>query len=117
MPRQSGTSRFRISRGIAVVCVMLAYLLTGALHVCHLDVAAPASNTTIVSMPVSPDSQPSDHALAADHHCHGCFSIAVPAPAVLAIRAEPAKSRPSPLRTHVAGLTPNIDTPPPKHLT
>jgi hypothetical protein len=119
MPSQSGTSRLRTSRGIAAVCVLLAYLLAGALHgLCHCDiVATPASAATVMSIAETTDSHHSGKALADDHHCHGCFSVAVPAPATLATRTEPVKSRPLPPQTHVAGLSPNIDTPPPKHLT
>jgi hypothetical protein len=116
-PRQFGTHRLRTLRGIAALCVVLAYLLTSALHVCQSDVTAPASGATTMSMPVTADNHSAGHALAADHHCHGCFSVAVPAPAMLAARAEPAVSRPSQPQTHVASLAPSIDTPPPKHLT
>lgn len=117
-PRQFHTRRPRSLRGIAALCVLLAYLLTGALHAtCHLDVVAPDSGATTISMPVTADNHHAGHALAADHHCHGCFSITVPAPVMLAARTEPVASRPTPPRTHVASLTPSIDTPPPKHLT
>lgn len=117
-PSQSGASRLRTSRGIAALCVLLVYLLAGALHgFCHLDVTTPMSGGTVISMPVMADSHDSGKALAADHHCHGCFSVAVPAPALLAARAEPVVSRPLQPQTHIANLAPSIDTPPPKHLT
>jgi hypothetical protein len=117
-PSQPGTNGLRTSRGIAALCVLLAYLLAGAFHgFCHLDVTAPASGVTAISMPVTPDSHHSGKMLAADEHCHGCFSITIPAPAMLATRAQSIVSRPSPLRTPVAILAPSIDTPPPKHLT
>lgn len=119
MPSQYGTSRLCTSRGIAAICVLLAYLLAGALHgILHHEIAVPTSGaTTMVMSAATPDSHHADHAPAGDHHCHGCFSVAMPAPAVLATRAEPMVSRPSQPRTGVASLAPNIDTPPPKHLT
>jgi hypothetical protein len=111
-------SRLRSLRGIAVLCVLLAYLFTGALHgACHLDAVAPASDLTAISMPVTTDSHHSGHAVAAGHHCHACFSVTVPAPVLLAARAAPAENRPSTVHRHVASLAPSIDTPPPKLLT
>ena len=116
-PGQSGTSRLRTSRGIAALCVLLVYLLAGALHdFCHLDVTTPTGGT-VVSMPVAGGSHHSGKAVAADHHCHGCFSVAVPAPMMLAARAEPVVSRPFQPQPHILSLAPSIDTPPPKTLT
>lgn len=117
-PNQSGTSRLRTSRGVAALCVLLVYLLAGALHgFCHLDVTTPTPGATVISMPVTADSHDSGKTLAADHHCHGCFSVAVPAPVMLAARAEPVVSEPSQPQSHVASLARSIDTPPPKQLT
>jgi len=71
-------SRRRALRRIAALCVLLAYLLAGALHgACDLDVAHPsAGQPEIASLLDHADH--SDPRGIAGHHCHGCFSVAVP---------------------------------------
>uniref|UniRef100_E6VCV4 DUF2946 domain-containing protein n=1 Tax=Rhodopseudomonas palustris (strain DX-1) TaxID=652103 RepID=E6VCV4_RHOPX len=69
----------RVSRRVIAMAVLAVYLLSGALHgLCDLDVAA-SSATTIVSL-ASHGGDHSDKAVAADHHCHGCFSVSLPSP-------------------------------------
>jgi hypothetical protein len=118
MPSQYGTSRLRTSRGIAAICVLLAYLLAGALHgILHHEIAVPTSDAMTMMSAATSDSHHADHTPAGDHHCHGCFSVAVPAPVLLATHAAPVTSHPLLAQAGIAGLTPSIDTPPPKHLT
>lgn len=96
--------------------VLGVYLLAGVLHgVCDLDVTNP-SGKTVISLADKGFGQ-SDKAPPADHHCHGCFSVSVPAPVVIALVVE---------RTHDvavarvilrSGISPGFDPPPPKTLT
>jgi len=108
-----------LRRVMAGFCV-LVYLVAGALHgACDLDVTTPAAGGTLV-MSAMPDisADLADKAVVADHHCHGCFSVSVPAPpqAALAQRdaARPVRFTAEP--AHL-GAAPRLDTPPPKHLT
>ncbi|MEW6644245.1 MAG: hypothetical protein AB1586_27315 [Pseudomonadota bacterium] len=108
-----------LRRVMAGLCV-LVYLVAGALHgACDLDVTTPAAGGMLV-MSMAPDASAdlADKATVGDHHCHGCFSVSVPAPsqAGLAQRddARPVRFAPEPMRL---GAVPLLDTPPPKHLT
>ena len=90
-------------------------LLAGALHGLYdLDVASP-SGTTIAS--TNKDGAPSEKGIAADHHCHGCFSVSMPAPMTAAADLKPARDIVIPLEIQRRGLAPGIDPPPPKFLT
>jgi hypothetical protein len=104
-----GTRRLRTPRGIAVLFLMVAYLLAGALHgLCDLDVTTP-SGRGVITMAIANDVDTSGKGIAAEHHCHGCFSVSVSTPLMAATLAQPA--------SHSSGLIPGIDTPPPKLLT
>ena len=70
----------RPPRKIAAVFVMAMYLLAGALHtLCDLDVTNASDNTAIS---INKDVGQSEKGVVAEHHCHGCFSVSVPAPAI-----------------------------------
>jgi hypothetical protein len=113
-----GTHRLlRAPRGIAVVFLIVAYLLSGALHqFLDVDVTAPGGSFA-VSMASTKDTDTTDKGVAAENHCHGCFSVSVPAPAPASAMIETkAAAIPQPL-SDGSDLVPGIDTPPPKLLT
>lgn len=113
-----GTRRLlRAPRGIAVVFLIVAYLLSGALHqFLDVDVTAPGGSFA-VSMSSTKDADTSGKGVAAENHCHGCFSVSVPTPAPASAMIEPkAAAIPQPL-SDGSDLVPGIDTPPPKLLT
>lgn len=96
---------------------MVMYLFAGALHgVCEIDVSSPLGSAAVAMSPVK-DADHGARGLAAEHHCHGCFQVTMPAPVVAAALVEPdAVMLPQPRAqqgVHAVG----IDTPPPKHLT
>ena len=95
---------------------MIAYLLAGALHgLCDLDVTNAIGNSR-VSMTSGKDLGQTDKGIVAEHHCHGCFSVSVPAPMMATAVIEAASvTLPQP-HARGSGLTPSIGTPPPKFL-
>lgn len=104
-----------LRRAMAMLVVGM-YLVAGLLHgVCDLDVTNPSSNVLI-----SMDGKSTGHSekgSVADHHCHGCFSVSVPFPAVAAIAVMPAVEVVPVVEVVRRGLPPGIDPPPPKSLT
>lgn len=107
--------RLTTFRGIAAACLMLIYLFANAVHgVCDLDVTNPGGKSSIASLVGQKSGHPEKGL--AEHHCHGCFSVAVPQPplsvAFLELFAAPNWLVP-PSR---AGVAPDADSPPPKHL-
>jgi hypothetical protein len=103
---------------MAAAFLILSYVLTGALHgFCGLDVTAPSGSSQVTEVAANSVQVP-DHGMVVDHHCHGCFSVSVPAPPKSSLRAiEPKVAvrylAPAPLADVVRGL----DPPPPKSLT
>ncbi|WP_063994895.1 hypothetical protein [Bradyrhizobium sp.] len=106
----------RALRRAMAMFVIGMYLVAGVLHgVCDLDVTNPASNPVI-----SMDGKSTGHSekgSVSDHHCHGCFSVSVPSPAVAAVAMMPAIEVVPVVEVVRRGLPPGIDPPPPKHLT
>lgn len=104
-----------LRRAMAMLVVGM-YLVAGLLHgVCDLDVTNPSSNVLI-----SMDGKSTGHSekgSVADHHCHGCFSVAVPFPAAAAVAVMPAVEVAPVVEIVRRGLPPGIDPPPPKFLT
>lgn len=98
-----------------VALVMTLHILAGALHGLYdLDVASP-SGTTIAS--TNKDGSQSEKGVVADHHCHGCFSVSMPAPVTAAADLLPARGVVILPEVQRRGLAPGIDPPPPKFLT
>lgn len=82
-----GTPRF-VRKAVAVFCLM-AYLFAGVLHgVCDADVTNPKGG--VVFSLLKKDADTSGKSVAADHHCHGCFHVSMPAPVIVAIADESA---------------------------
>src|SRR5262249_3645572 len=103
--------------GALVILVLGMYLIGGVLHgLCDLDVTNTSGEATI-SLVDKSTGHPEKGDLA-DHHCHGCFSVSVPAPVIASaidlmnvVKVVPAS------QVDRRGLPPGIDPPPPKSLT
>lgn len=112
-----GTRLMRTSRGIAAVFLIVVYMLSGALHqLLDMDVTAPGGNF-VSAMSETKDTDKSGKGIAAEHHCHGCFSVSVPAPVVVSATIEPKAAAIAPPLSRNTDLVPGVDTPPPKLLT
>lgn len=115
----SGTQRVTALRRIVSVLLTLVYVLSGVLHgLVDVDAAIRSGSSLAIAAADGKTSQSPERGLVADHHCHGCFSVSVPAPAQqaeLALGLKPAELPKSaaPLYGNVRGL----DPPPPKSLT
>ena len=98
-----------------VALVMALHRLAGALHGFYdLDVAGP-SGTAVAS--INQDGGRSEKGIVAEHHCHGCFSVSMPAPVTAVADLKPARDIVIPHEVQRRGLAPGIDPPPPKFLT
>lgn len=107
----------RPRRGMIAVFAIVLYLLSGALHaLCHLDVTTPCGEH-IVAIAADHAAGHSDKAAIDDHHCHGCFSVSIPAPVLASALFEPLSTILRPLQTSASNLAPSLDPPPPKTLT
>ncbi|WGD56632.1 hypothetical protein QA641_21700 [Bradyrhizobium sp. CB1650] len=105
-------------RGLLAVLIAITYLLAGALHGAHdIDVTSPSGGPEIASILDDGFAGHGDHKALAGHHCHGCFSVAVVQPAQPDAVAELPGEPPLPLQAALAGIAPDTDSPPPKHLT
>ena len=92
------------------------YLLSGALHGLYdLDVANPTGAPEMASvLGTKGHSEPKG---TAEHHCHGCFSVTIPQPAILVQIAELTGSIADSRPQSISGIVPDPDSPPPKSLT
>ena len=101
---------------------MVAYLLAGMLHgLCDIDVTNPSgksvSGNGVIAMSAVKDPDASGKGMAAEHHCHGCFSVSAPTLPQVSDRTEPTIAARQQPRSEGSDLVPGIDTPPPKFLT
>lgn len=113
---QSRTGRLRTPRGIAAVLIVVAYLFAGFSHgLCDLDVANPGG-AAVVSVPLDEGGDAADKGALAGHHCHGCFSVAMPAMAQAPQQDDLPVSKWRPPLPQLTGQAPGTDTPPPKYL-
>ena len=112
----SRTCRPRNWRGLLSVLIAVVYLLASALHGSHdIDVTTPGGGSEIAAVL---DGSPghSDHKAIGGHHCHGCFSLTVTQPP-LSTASVALVSATSPQRaSRLAGIIPDTDSPPPKHI-
>ena len=103
-------------RGALALFVLTMYLVGGVLHGLYdLDVTN-ASGEAVISL-VDKGVGHSEKGVVAGHHCHGCFSVSVPAPTIGAMKLMPAVEVMAALDVGHRGLPPGIDPPPPKFLT
>ena len=104
-------------RGVLALFVLAIYLLGGVLHgLCDLDVTN-AAGDAVISLADTGAAGHSDKGAIADHHCHGCFSVSIPAPAIGAADVMPTVKVMAVREVGRRGLPPGIDPPPPKFLT
>jgi hypothetical protein len=109
--------RLRNWRGRLAACLALAYLLSGVLHTCQcLDVTNPFGQLEIAACPGSACGDADSKAVAA-HHCHGCFSVAFVQLYLPNTMSELVTASTPPRLPVLAGVIPDTDSPPPKHLT
>ncbi|PPQ18571.1 hypothetical protein CV770_15140 [Bradyrhizobium sp. AC87j1] len=112
----SGTCRQRNWRGLLSVLIAVVYLLASALHGSHdIDVTTPGGGSEIAAVLDGPTGH-SDHKAIGGHHCHGCFSLTVTQPAPAATSVAPAAASSPQHAPRLAGITPDTDSPPPKHI-
>ena len=112
----SGTCRPRNWRALLSVLIAVVYLLAGALHGSHdIDVTTPGGASEIATV-FDGTAGYGDHKAVGGHHCHGCFSLTVtqPAPSTVSIAVVSATSPQHAPR--LAGIIPDTDSPPPKHI-
>jgi len=105
----------RLPRRFFAAFVLMMYLLAGALHgFCDLDVANNSGPSIITSM--KNDFSHDGKGAVAEHHCHGCFSVALPELAAASLLIEPTQKMFAASSVLSQGLSPGIDPPPPKSL-
>lgn len=101
--------------GAMAALVLAMYVFAGALHAFHdFDVANP-SGKLIVS--ISQDGSQSEKGIASEQHCHGCFSVSMPAPLTAEGDLTPAQDIAIRRDVQRRGLPAGLDPPPPKSLT
>ncbi len=97
--------------------LIVAYLLSGALHqFLDMDVTSPGGRI-VVTVSARNDIDASGKGMAVEHHCHGCFSVSMPAPVLASATLESASAVVVQPLARRSGLSLGIDTPPPKFLT
>ncbi|WP_167523498.1 hypothetical protein [Bradyrhizobium sacchari] len=100
------------------VFVTAMYLLSGVFHgAFDIDVTSPAGGSEIALILDDAAAGDKGHKAVADHHCHGCFSVAVaqvvqPAVATDVLNAPVPQQQPA-----LISVAPDTDSPPPKRLT
>lgn len=96
--------------------VLTMYLVGGVLHgLCDLDVTHTSGSVAVSS--IDKGVGHSEKGVVADHHCHGCFSVSVPAPVIGATEVMPMVKIVTFFNTDRVGVPPGLDPPPPKFLT
>jgi hypothetical protein len=114
--RSTRLLRLRNWRGLLAACLAITYLLSGVLHTCQcLDVTNPFGQLEISG--ATGDSDSSDSKTLAAHHCHGCFSVAFVQLYQPDTMSEFVTASILPRLPMLAGVIPDTDSPPPKHLT
>ncbi|MCK1707705.1 MULTISPECIES: hypothetical protein [unclassified Bradyrhizobium] len=113
--RANRSSHLRNWRGLLAVLIAAVYLLTGVLHGLHdIDVTTPAGGSEIAA--VLDSSGHADDKALGGHHCHGCFSVTVAQPAPSAASSELVSASVPQCAARLAGIVPDTDSPPPKHI-
>ena len=109
--------RLRDWRGLVAVCLAFAYLLSGVLHTCQcVDVTNPFGQLEIAATQ-GPDSGDAHSKTLAAHHCHGCFSVVFAQLLLPDTASEIVTAQDPPRLAMLSGVIPEMDSPPPKHLT
>lgn len=104
-------------RAALALFVLTIYLLGGVAHgLCDLDVTNMPGDA-VISLADKGGAGHSDKGAIADHHCHGCFSVSIPSPAIGPADVIPTVKVMAVREFGRRGLPPGIDPPPPKFLT
>lgn len=96
--------------------IAVVYLLASALHGSHdIDVTTSGGGSELAAVL---DGSPGhgDHKAIGGHHCHGCFSVAVAQPALSAASVVLVSATSPQHAPRLAGIIPDTDSPPPKHI-
>ncbi|MFB6419590.1 MULTISPECIES: hypothetical protein [Bradyrhizobium] len=110
------TSRPRHWRGLLSVLIAVVYLLASALHGSHdIDVTTPGGSSEIAAV-LEGSPADTDHKAVGGHHCHGCFSLTVTQPAPSGASVALVSATRSQHTPRLAGIVPDTDSPPPKHI-
>lgn len=97
--------------------LMLTYVFGGLLHgLTDVSPFSSAANAVVFSLADTNDGH-SDKGTAAEHHCHGCFSVTISAPPQMSAAVEPRVSSLAYPQVCRRDRVPELDTPPPKFLT
>ncbi len=114
--RPSIQSHLRTVCELIAVRVLFAYLMSGALHcICDLDVTNRSRKSEIASL-MDNKAGDSEQKGLVEHHCHGCFSVAMAQPIQPAVILEISGAPKWTLSAAIVGMDPGTEAPPPKHL-
>jgi len=99
-------------RSFGATIILIAYLVSGALHgACGLVL----HETTLSASCQTSDPSENPDSVLPSHHCHGCFSVVISVLETSAIAA-PVGYELKWGAILIDGLTPTLNTPPPKAL-
>lgn len=120
--RKSGV--LRRPRGLWVVLAAALYLCVGTFHAfahhafSHVDAARTAVPAVVMAVADGAmDNGAAGDTVIADHHCHGCLSVAMPAPPAVSADIAPHAPPPAQPGALLPDAPPGLETPPPKFLT
>lgn len=111
------TFHLRNPRGIAVVLLMLTVIFGGLLHTLTNISQVDLPTSAVVLTSVDTSDGHSDKGAAAEHQCHGCFSVSISAPSQPPATVELGIASFAPPQVYQRDRAPKLDTPPPKFLT
>ena len=100
------------------MALTVVYILVGGLHVfCDKDVTIGSAAGAIISVSDAGDADATGKSAVADHHCHGCFAVSIPAQVLIVVPVEVVSAVVARPYVHRVDTTPKRDTPPPKFLS
>nr|WP_249797827.1 hypothetical protein [Bradyrhizobium sp. 199] len=98
------------------VLIAIVYLLASALHGSHdIDVTTPGGGSEIAAV-LDGSAGHSDQEAISGHHCHGCFSLTVIQPPLSTASVALMSATGPQHAPRLAGIIPDTDSPPPKHI-
>jgi hypothetical protein len=114
--------RSRVSRRAIAFCLVVTYLLAGALHALYgLDVAHPSFDrpeiASLIGNADQPEQNPSEKKTTVIDDCHGCFSAVAPQMQIAVVSIAEVAAPAWPHCAEDVGITLDLDSPPPKNLT
>jgi hypothetical protein len=113
----NSAQNLRTVRGLAVVFLMLVYAFGGLVHsLTDVGFFVSPAQTVMLSASDTSDGH-SDKGGLAEDHCHGCFSVTIAAPPLVAAAIKQGAATIAPPQLGFPDSMPELDTPPPKFLT